>query len=212
MTITEVCLFHLIDGVTLADLKAPESLHMKSVGVVSSQPGFEKIAWGLALEDPKSLFWFIEWDNIGSHKAFMDSEIYPSFVSEALSIADVSHPNGPIELAHYPFSPLLSTLLAKQSVNPKVEYFQITIKETEHVSDVERCLQQLATDLSTHEGGVDAVAAISVEDEKNCLALMLWPSVEVHQAYRETDGFKSIVPKMRPMFASATVMHVEIVV
>ncbi|KAF3916576.1 hypothetical protein ABW20_dc0102839 [Dactylellina cionopaga] len=214
MVTTEVCVMNLKKESTLEVLKNPDGAHLKGIETIKEQPGFQKINWGLGLEDPLKLFWFIEWDNLDAHKAFEKHEIYPAFVSSVLSIADPTHPEGPIQVLHYNFPTPLSSLLLQNpatSKGPSLEYFFVTLKPEFSRPDMEARLELLQNELNAYEAGkVFAAFEFALEDQKKSLSLVLWESLEVHGAFASTEGFLALVPPTQALCESATILHVDL--
>ncbi|KAJ6259792.1 hypothetical protein Dda_5433 [Drechslerella dactyloides] len=215
--VTEVVTFNLRDGITRDQLLDPASPHAAGLAKLKEQPGCEKVTWGLTIAsmgpDPRKLLWFVEWDDISSHKKFMAQPYYQSFVESVLVITDTSHPSGPILVRHYPLSPPLSTLLSSLPASDiaarKVEYLTTTVKPDIDVS-------QLATDLAplgqaVAAEGVPSTFAYSVEDAKAMLVLNLWKSIEQNMAFVGTEAFKMAAGPMGAASAGPpVVMHFEI--
>ncbi|KAK6538034.1 hypothetical protein TWF694_010927 [Orbilia ellipsospora] len=216
MTVTEVCHFTLKEEFSLETLKDPEGPNVKALETLSAQPGCEKISWGLGIEDPKSLFWFVEWDKLDSHETFKATEIYPTFVSTTLSALTSPENPTPIKLTHYPFPSSLHALLSEnpsfKSTPPKLEYFWMkTIPQAEGPTTMLNHLETFAEPLKTYQGGVAVTFAPAVEDETVFLTLALWPTVQVHMEFRETENFAKMMPVMRTLREDVQVMHVDMV-
>ncbi|KAF3926517.1 hypothetical protein AA313_de0209848 [Arthrobotrys entomopaga] len=229
MTVTEVCHFHLKEEFSLETLKDPEGGNMKALLTLSVQPGCQNISWGLGIEDPKSLFWFIEWDNLESHETFKATDIYPDFVSTTLSaLTSPTTTTTPIKITHYPFPHSLHSLLSQnpsfKSHPPKVEYFWMKTKkspppavavagggDSDTPVTMLTHLQTLAEPLKSFKGGVAATFAPAVEDRTVFLTLALWPTIQLHQEFRETEDFKRVMPAMREVREDVMVMHLEMV-
>ncbi|EWC44799.1 hypothetical protein DRE_06437 [Drechslerella stenobrocha 248] len=144
MTITEIAIMNLRDGVTRSMLTDPEGEHAWCLATLSAQPGLQHLAWGVTLPgldgvDPQQLFWFVEWDDKSSHQKFMDSDIYADFVANIPAYTNTAHPDGPIIINHYNFPTPPSAFYASAlaaDITPKVEY--ISVAPETHLTEFQR--------------------------------------------------------------------------
>ncbi|KAF3930861.1 hypothetical protein ABW19_dt0203951 [Dactylella cylindrospora] len=225
MVTTEFATINLKDGITPEVLETSE-VHLKGIKTVLSQPGSYRLLWGTALEDPKKLYWLIEWENYEAHAAFMKSashpeslppssstnpnqcppkpqEIYPSFGAELLTLADPAHPSGPVEMYHYDFQSPLSTLLTP--TRHTVEFFNFKLKPDLDPAAVKTTLDGFLENCKA--ANVGGLYAISREDEATVLAPIVWESKEEHMRFRERPGFTETITPVRTLIGSAVVTH-----
>ncbi|KAK6509194.1 hypothetical protein TWF481_003955 [Arthrobotrys musiformis] len=204
MVTTEICVFTLNEAVTKDLLLLPTGIHKSSLSTVLSQPGCQSIYWGLGIEDPKKLFWFIEWDSLSSHTRFQSLPSYPSFVASAATLTDPTAPT-PISVLHYNLTPL-STLFPKSSPKPYLEYLNITTSSPPSLSTT---LSSLAESLKTY--GVTSTFALSIDEGKgdNAVSLVGWRDLPHHHAFWKTDAFKSTAPQMQAL-ATAPLFFVHV--
>ncbi|RVD80958.1 uncharacterized protein DFL_008841 [Arthrobotrys flagrans] len=212
MVTTEICIFTL-DSITLPDLLSPEKVHQSSLSTVRSQPGCQNIYWGIGIQDPLKLFWFIEWDSLSSHRTFQSLPAYPSFVSTALTLTSPSSPL-PISVLHFDFPTPPSALFPRSSQKPYLEYFSFPVLPNTHdlISSV---LSTLRSALSTYDGqgGIDSTYGFAIDHgrENDCVSLISWKSKEQHEAFLQTEAFGQAAPKMREVAAGPPVaIHVDL--
>ncbi|KAK6536190.1 hypothetical protein TWF281_000434 [Arthrobotrys megalospora] len=215
MVTTEICVFNLLDTITLQDLLAADGVHQSSLSTVRSQPGCQTIYWGIGIQESQKLFWFIEWDSLSSHQTFQSLPTYPPFVSKALSIANPTHPSGPISVLHYNLPTPLSLLSPKSSPKPLLEYFALPLNTSlpDYQSSLSTVLDILSSGLKNyHDGPIEATYAFAIDEghENESLSLICWRDKDQHAAFLETDTFKNAAPKMQELaMGPPLVSHID---
>lgn len=75
MVATEIAFFPLKPGIECQDVTTKSGeLFTTALKQIISQNGCQSIFWGHQVDKPDVLTLFINWDSIGHHKKFIDSE------------------------------------------------------------------------------------------------------------------------------------------
>lgn len=48
-------------------------IFQEAVGTLAAQPGYQRSYYGLQVDNPSILHWFIDWDDLAAHEAFIAS-------------------------------------------------------------------------------------------------------------------------------------------
>ncbi|KAK6516472.1 hypothetical protein TWF506_006379 [Arthrobotrys conoides] len=211
MVTTEICVFTLLDTITLQDLLNPSKTpHSELLKTVRSQPGCQSLYWGVGIQDPTKLFWFIEWDHLTSHQLFQSLPSYPSFVSTAIALTNPSSPS-PLTVLHYNLPTPLSHF--PKSQKPYLEYFSLPTLPSSSTS-LSETFESLQTAFSTFSPeGIPSTYSFAIDEgsENICLSLIGWKDKEQHAAFLKTDAFVNAEPKMREVAAGPPVaIHVDL--
>lgn len=75
MVVTEIALLPLQEGKIPDDPSSPAGrVNIDALETVLSQPGVQRVSWGVQVEDNLLLLWFVDWDDIEFHKKFINSK------------------------------------------------------------------------------------------------------------------------------------------
>ncbi|KZS89771.1 hypothetical protein SISNIDRAFT_458459 [Sistotremastrum niveocremeum HHB9708] len=168
--------------------------------------GFQAQYLGFRLEQPDILQWFLNWDKLEDHKAFMASATYGPFKARAGGIRAAG---GIFEMVHVPLSPwppiaFEAPVTEVQMLHLKPGYSWETFKEP---------LLELVNACQTEGPGAVAGSAssgVAVEDEKLIVTVAGWDSAESHKAFAETERFKELAIAVREQVESKTSFHVTL--
>ncbi|KAF3187884.1 hypothetical protein TWF225_004099 [Orbilia oligospora] len=215
MVTTEICVFTLLDTITLPDLLDPSSVHKSSIATVRSQPGCQSFHWGVGIQDPLKLFWFIEWDSLSSHQLFQSHPSYPSFASTLITTLTNPSSESPISVLHYNLPTPLSAFPPSPK-KPYLEYFSLPTLPSSN-SSISSTFETLKTALSTYdpeEGkAIPSTYAFSIDEghENLVVSLIGWKDKDQHAAFLKTDAFAKAEPEMRQVAAGPpTAIHVDL--
>ncbi|EPQ52516.1 hypothetical protein GLOTRDRAFT_140239 [Gloeophyllum trabeum ATCC 11539] len=150
------------------------------VDILNKTPGKINTFHGPQVEDPNKGYLFVNWESLEHHKALMASPDYPTLV-EGLKPALA----GDYELVHVKFdkdpTPALSA--------PVTEVVAIQIKEGKSEDELKKLLEQGA---KIQLPGVVGSTYGPIIEKPGCYIMAVgWPSVEEHQAARQTKSEES---------------------
>lgn len=75
MGITEVAFLPLQVDKTLNDpTTADAKCHSSCLDILLAQQGCQRVNWGLEVENPSHLLWFVDWDKLADHIKFTKAE------------------------------------------------------------------------------------------------------------------------------------------
>lgn len=213
--VTEIASLHLTSGVS------PESSAQKVTSLVFKQPGALSARYASRIENPEYLTFFIDWEDVSAHKAFMDSEAYGPFMKDIGKDITASP-----AVYHVPFVPFPPTVLNNDSGRGKTAvaevchaYFPADIdmlQQQEALAQVQQFIDEtkkLDVEGFTGEAAHGfALEEVEFKGEKaRAIVLVLgWESVDAHMAFRDTEGFQKVIPLMRtlPNLKGMEVWHV----
>ena len=207
MTVTEIALLHLSQGVTIDDANVRSKLaHAR--GVMQEYTG-RAFYYLQQVEDPSYIYIIGEWNSLDQHmKHFIpgaDNQALLEDLKDLLSVDWLLHIDAPH--ADLPL-PVPGKNQAKASVYGLLRHFvkhgqRAQFQETyEHE---QRHLQGFVT-----EGTIGGGWRIDKEgDEEEWVLLTPWTSVEQHHAFAETDGFAEY-GRIREHIEGAEIKHARI--
>ncbi|KAF2144636.1 uncharacterized protein K452DRAFT_144859 [Aplosporella prunicola CBS 121167] len=201
----------------------------QTLEVVSRQPGFRRMSYGVQLEDPDIIQMLVDWDSIAAHQAFVDSDAYLPFhkIFEKLLSAPPSTHHVRFSAPHAPSTSATVTELVTC-------YFPSSYKgDFESVwSDFQSLAREHASGLVGISSGwvVEEVEHCSLRDDgsagrgrrgslsgsdKPCpkgkafVWAMGWERVEAHMGYRQTAWFKAGMARLREQPRGIEMHHVR---
>ncbi|KAF3053144.1 hypothetical protein E8E11_010545 [Didymella keratinophila] len=207
MTVIEIALLHLSQGVTISDPDVRSKLaHARSVMQEHTGRNFYYLQ---RVEDPSYIYVIGEWDSLDQHM----NDFIPSADNQALledlkgllSVdwllhIDASHADLPL--------PVPSKNQAQASVYGLVRHFVKNgqrAKFQETYENEKRHLQAFVT-----EGTIGGGWRVDKDDDNEEWVLLTpWTSVEQHHAFAETDGFAKY-GRIREHIEGADIKHARI--
>ncbi|KAK5192463.1 hypothetical protein LTR99_009784 [Exophiala xenobiotica] len=206
MGVTEIAFLPLQEGKFPDDrTSVPGQVHVDVLDILLSQPGCQRCYWGRQVEDRNLLRWFVDWDNIDSHKKFMNSALYKPFLDRFRLIL-----GGPTNLYHAQFTPHPPTAALSDTTSPTTEivtmWFPTSYSEEDKkkvVDDAKALVAVVEKEAKTYRasagGWVEEDIDIPGTDEKGKAYVLLigWTSVEAHMEFRETNAFKENIHYLR---------------
>lgn len=155
-----------------------------------------------------------DWEDIDSHEAFKQADVYKSFAEKLVSIADTARFSP--KVLHVDFQPEAD--FAKATSAPVTEivtcYFDGKAPAN-YAEGVSRFLD--VTVKENFDGFLGAAGGLTQEDDverdgvKGSAAVLVvgWKSVEKHVAFRETRAFKDNIHLLRNGVHTTEMRHVQ---
>lgn len=207
MTVTEIALLHLLQGLTISDADVRSKLaHARTVMQDHTGRTFYYLQ---QVEDPSYIYIIGEWDSLDQHmNGFIPSAENQALLEDlkdSLSVDWLLHVDTPH--ADLPL-PAYGKSQPKASVYGLVRHFvkngrRAQFQET--YENEQRYLQAFVT-----EGTIGGGWRVDKEgDKEEWVLLAPWTSVEQHHGFAETDGFTEY-GKIREHIEGAEIKHARI--
>jgi hypothetical protein len=197
---TEIVILKLKDPASsLSDSSPTATLWHSILSTAISQPGAQRLHWGVVIEDPSLVRLFIDWDTLAHHKTFEASEAYAPFVENVLTIfseitlmahTDLKDLNGTArDVFTSPASEMLSVFFPTEYTSAQQDTF-------------EKGMYQFLANIEGKAPGSRAAAAgwgfesdipnLKIEGEKGRAFFLFigWNKVEDHLAFRGTEAYR----------------------
>ncbi|KIW88701.1 uncharacterized protein Z519_10747 [Cladophialophora bantiana CBS 173.52] len=195
-----------------------DKLHDDLLQIILLQPGVQRVYWGREIENPLTLRWFVDWDDVENHKRFMNAEYVLTFHPPYLRLLTVCKC---LRTVHggdrnyrrwrgkgyharprpHPPVPALSN-----TTSPITEVVTMWFRNTYPQNDQDKVTEEVENFISifeNHAHNYTASAAGWVDEEidipgmeergKAYVLLVGWTSVEAHMQFRETQAFKDSI-------------------
>ncbi|KAK6067995.1 protein phosphatase 2C [Seiridium cupressi] len=200
--VTEIASLHLKSGVS------PATAAQKIESLVIQQPGSLRVRHSTKHEDPEQVVFFIDWEDLSAHEAFMRSDAYGSFLEDVGQLIKTTP-----AIYHVPLVPFPPTVLNNDGGRGKTAVAEVMhayfptdidmVQQQEVLAQVQQFLDE-TTSLKPKGYSGETAHGFVLEDlefkEEKCRALLFimgWDSVDSHMAYRGTEGFARTIPLVR---------------
>ncbi|KAL2065159.1 hypothetical protein VTL71DRAFT_4300 [Oculimacula yallundae] len=188
--VTEIAYITLKPGIDISGSSDAAKAWKESLAIISKQEGYQRSSYGLTLESPDLLLWFIDWDSRTSHINFTTSPAYTPFTAHLSTLLTSAHfhhilfPSPPSILISAPIIEFATFLNTTPSFPSQVEKFIAA------VGTPKECYggafgESVEMDVKRHEG----------DGEKGRVTVLVigWESREAHFRFRETEVFKESI-------------------
>lgn len=204
-TTVKVALFPLVEG---SDLYDPENKTTKVLkecfDVVAEQDGYLANWIGAQIEHPEMMVGIWKLDSVESHYAWMKTE---KFKKNREKVAPCfANNNGSIYHVDFAASDGFAQAMAAPVTEMATFYFDGEVP-SDYLEGAEKFCQ--GTGLPPSAMGV-SYEELGYEGGKGKALVLLvgWPTVEKHQAFRETQAFKDHIPLLRNGVKKSKMTHV----
>ncbi|CAM1509556.1 Fc.00g032950.m01.CDS01 [Cosmosporella sp. VM-42] len=207
--VTEFSYFAAKAGVDLSDKSQPAyQALLLAVDTALSQPGAQRVYYGLEVENPSNVWLFLDWDRMEDHMNYRKTNTHGSMIETLASVLDFS--KGLIK--HVTVNPTPPIQVLDNSITPVTEvlsiYFHSDIDDSSKANAVSRLEEFAETGLKTSPDfkgisyGWSAEDDVPIRGEEDKTGSMLvafigWPSVEAHMKFRDTQEFKDSIGLLR---------------
>ncbi|XMA09225.1 hypothetical protein WAI453_002016 [Rhynchosporium graminicola] len=183
--VTEIAYITLKPGTDISGSSEAAKAWKEGLSIISKQAGYQRSRYGLTMESPELLMWFIDWNSVSSHKAFEASSDYTTFGSLLSTLMTTAH------FHHIAFSPFPPSILTTAPVTEFVTFLDTTPSFPSNVSKFMSAVgipdgcyggvwgESIETDIGKHEDG-------SLKGRVVVLAVG-WESKDAHLRFTETE-------------------------
>ncbi|OAL54853.1 hypothetical protein IQ07DRAFT_278701 [Pyrenochaeta sp. DS3sAY3a] len=212
-TTTEIALLPLKPDVDLEQGDA-KGIWQGMLKTIASQKGYQKLYWGVKVEDKETAVLVVVWDSLESHNAFSSSPAYQPFLENIKPIlagpAHIFHARFPAEYAE----PNPLTAPVTECINA---YFSASHSEAEYTANFAQFRSEGEKIPDIEAVGMTGAFSIEAHEHENLgegeqgklfAAFVGWPSVEAHLAFRKTEEFAKIIGLLRGGAKGLKVWHV----
>ncbi|KAE8449361.1 hypothetical protein EG329_008262 [Mollisiaceae sp. DMI_Dod_QoI] len=207
---TEIGYITLKPGVELEGSSASAQAWHDSIATVSRQDGFQRLHYGLTIENPSLLILMIDWDSVEAHHKFQNTPEYSPFLKHLTTILDGVH------LHHFLPTPSPPSVLTSA---PVIEFATFYKPQPDFESSLEKFTKEVgmpeglvgfAYGETIEEISKHADQAEGKEDSKGKAVVLLggWESVQAHMNFRETETFKKYIGLIRGNHGGVEMYHV----
>lgn len=214
--VTEIASLQLKSGVK------PETAAHKVTSLVLQQPGALRARWATRIENAEYLTFFIDWEDVSAHKAFMGTPAYNTFLEDIGE--DIAATPAIYHAAFVPFPP---TVLNNDSGRGKTAVSEVChayfpadtdlVQQQEILARFQQFIDGLEKlEVKGFSGEVAygfVLEDLDFKGEKARAAVLVlgWDSVDAHMAFRDTEAFQKTIPIMRtlPNLKGMEMWHVK---
>ncbi|KAL7271046.1 hypothetical protein RUND412_006228 [Rhizina undulata] len=188
MPVTEIATLPLLKEIDIEGTHA--KLNEEALAMVLKQKGCLGAHWGFQVEEnekgEKVLLWFINWDSLESHQAFIAKPEYRPFVQDLLVLS-----SGPA-VQHVQFNPTPTISADFFLAAGATEWAQFKLNDNVKVEDFETKFMELIEAAMKAPGYKAHSLGWCIEDEREFQVLLGWESIKAHVDWASTEGQKFI--------------------
>ncbi|CZS89856.1 uncharacterized protein RAG0_01093 [Rhynchosporium agropyri] len=204
--VTEIAYITLKPGTDISGSSDAAKAWKEGLSIISKQAGYQRSRYGITMESPELLMWFIDWDSVSSHKAFEASSDYTTFGSLLSTLMTTAH------FHHISFSPFPPSILTTAPVIEFVTFLDTTPSFPSNVSKFMSAVgipdgcyggvwgESIETDIGKHEDGIlkGRVVVLAVG----------WESKDAHLRFTETEKFNENIGLLGEGLGGVEMFHV----
>ncbi|KAF4996204.1 hypothetical protein FDECE_12546 [Fusarium decemcellulare] len=221
--VTEFSYVTLNDGVTCFDESTEAGkVYANVLATALKQPGARRVYTGLEIENPSTLWLFLDWESVEHHKNYRKTEEHGPIIESLNPYVDFTkymnkhitvNPFPPEDVLDKTRSPVTEVLLAFFPPDYDVAARATATRRLEEFAG--KALKNSPDWRGISYGwSVENDVPVKGDEEKTgamLVAFIGWPSVEAHQKFRETEDFKENIGLLRemPRLVKLSAFHVS---
>ncbi|KAF4453679.1 hypothetical protein F53441_3688 [Fusarium austroafricanum] len=206
--VTEFSFVGLNEGVNVFDESAAAKTYQNVLDTALKQPGARRVYTGVEIENPSTLWLFLDWDTLEDHENYPKTSDHPAVIESLKPLVDFNKSiNKHVTLTPFPpedvldknRSPVTEVLLAFFPSDYDVASRATATRRLEQFTGLALKSSPDWRGISYGWSVENDVPIRGDEGKTGCMlaAFIGWPSVEAHQKFRETEDFKENIGLLR---------------